>query len=154
MFTYKHTICIYREKLVQRTQKNTGHRQAIRREKKRSTRGEKNGTAFHAGVYKLGRRERSHRITINVENKRGSFCINGRNFSHDPDLASRSTPFHECWSETQSLISPFSLNLTLKLTREIKHTELRNKQTGMCAISTASYLKVHMEIKCWLNILL
>ena len=82
IFTYKHTICIYREKLVQRTQKNTGHRQTIRREKKRSTRGEKNGTAFHAGVYKLGRRERSHRITINVENKRGSFGINGRNFSH------------------------------------------------------------------------
>lgn len=48
----------------------------------------------------------------------------------------------------QSLISPFSLNLTLKLTQEIKRTELRNKQTGMCAISTANYLKVHVEIKC------
>ena len=85
--------------------KNTGHRQAIRREKKRSTRREKNGTAFHAGVYKLGRRERSHRITIHVENKRGSFGINGRNFSHDPDLASRSAPFHECWSETVAHLS-------------------------------------------------
>ena len=96
----------------------------------------------------LGRSKRSHRITINVENNRGSFCINGRNFSHDPDLASQSGPFHECLSKTQSLISPFSLNLTLKLTQEIKQTEQRNKQTGMCAISTAKYLKLHMEVKC------
>ena len=42
-------------------------------------------------LHKLGKeKERSHRRTINVENKCGSFCLNGRNFSHDTDLVSLS----------------------------------------------------------------
>ena len=37
--------------------------------------------------YKLKKKkERSCRIIINVEYKHGLFCLNGRNFSHDPDV--------------------------------------------------------------------
>ena len=49
---------------------------------KRSTLGEKMEPHSMPVSVNLGRRKRSHRITINVENKRGSFGINGRNFSH------------------------------------------------------------------------
>jgi len=73
-------------------------RQASNQKRKENTnpRGKKMELHSMPVSINLGRRKRSHRITINVENKRGSFCINGRNFSHDPDLASRSGPLHQC----------------------------------------------------------
>ena len=59
------------EKLVLKTPQNTRDRQAIGRKMKRSTLGEKMEPHSMPVSVNLGRRKRSHRITINVENKRG-----------------------------------------------------------------------------------